>query len=76
MDRSFVLYVQWRWFGGWLGYGVEREKRLSVDNESLSQEIVVNRKGVQILGPRATGKENISIFCYVIEHAHEINIFS
>lgn len=29
-----------------------------------------------MLGPRATGKENNSIFFNVIEHAHEINIFS
>ena len=55
---------------------VERGNRISVDNESLSQDIVVDRKGVQILGSGATGTENNSTFCYVIEHAHEINIFS
>ena len=53
-----------------------RERIESLLTMSLSQDIVVNRKGVQILDSGATGKENNSTFCYVIEHAQETNIFS
>lgn len=69
------------WFSGWLGYGVEREERVSVDNEFLSisedGDSIDRKKSIDKtwISLGATGKERDLTFCRVIEHALEIRVF-